>query len=162
MGYVALLKVLWPCPPTKSPGGGGGHCLFEGRYTLPNYRFSALSPLNLFVPPPIFEGHRPCDILMTPSYFVMNTRRPPKVTGRPNRMVSYSRVQFSIGRLRTLLSNVIRPSPLLDRARGDRLTSRNGVCGPTEGPLTLSTHQHAPWVGGGGHCLFEGRYPLPN
>ena len=34
----------------------GSHCLFVGRYPLPNYRpcFSALSS-----PPPIFEGHRP-------------------------------------------------------------------------------------------------------
>ena len=35
--------------------------LLEGRYPLPNYRprFLALSAHSLFLPPPIFEGHRP-------------------------------------------------------------------------------------------------------
>ena len=40
----------------------GGHCLFEGRYPLPNYRpclFRCCPPLNLFLLPPIFEGRRP-------------------------------------------------------------------------------------------------------
>ena len=48
-----------------SEGGGGvlrgGGCLFEGRYPLPNYRprFSALSAPQSFLPPSIFECHRP-------------------------------------------------------------------------------------------------------
>ena len=32
----------------RGPGGGGGHCLFEGSYPLPNYRprFSGLYALS--------------------------------------------------------------------------------------------------------------------
>ena len=49
---------VYKCGRSQPPGG---HCLFEGRYPLPNYRphFSALSAPQSFLPPPIFEGHRP-------------------------------------------------------------------------------------------------------
>ena len=39
-------------------GGGGGHCLFEGRYPLPDYHpcVSALSASQCFLLLPIFES----------------------------------------------------------------------------------------------------------
>ena len=46
-------KGLWG-PNLHPPGGGGGHCLFEGRYPLPNYRpcLSALfGPQSFFTAP---------------------------------------------------------------------------------------------------------------
>ena len=53
-----LLEPAHPSPSTLG-GGGGGHCLVEGRYPLPNHAFRHFLPLNLFLPSPIFEGHKP-------------------------------------------------------------------------------------------------------
>ena len=61
-----------------TPGGGGGHCLFEGNYPLPNYppRFSGLSAPEFFLPPPIFGSCRPPP---SKSYF-LNAKLYTKVT----------------------------------------------------------------------------------
>ena len=42
------------------PLGGGGHCLFEGSYPLPNYRpiFQGCLSMSFIWPPPIFGSSR--------------------------------------------------------------------------------------------------------
>ena len=52
-------------------GGGGGHCLSERSYPLPNYRPRFLGPvllsLSFLLPPPIFFSYRPPRELTAPT-----------------------------------------------------------------------------------------------